>query len=190
MRTFLAVVPPIQTAETIHDAYQPMRDAWDGVRWVPPRQYHVTLAFLGEHPDDAVNDAAMDFGRVLTGFGTFRLGFSGEGRFGSASSPRVLLLKAGPGREQLQRMLDALRPVLERYSMWEDRPYRPHLSLGRPRRRGVRGPEGGALLPPGMKSPSIGSFPVDDVVLYRSVLSDKGPEYSVLQSWSLKEDSR
>lgn len=190
MRTFLAVVPPIRTAVSIHEAYMPMRDAWEGVRWVPPGQYHVTLAFLGEHPEPAVAEAAGEFKGVLDGFSRFHLAFAGEGRFGSPSSPRVLLLKTGRGNEQLHRMLNALRPVLERFSMWEDRPYRPHLSLGRCRRRGVRGPEGGALLPEGMKSPPIGSFPVDDVVLYRSELSEKGPEYTVLRNWPLKEDSR
>lgn len=187
MRTFLAVTPPKETALNIHRAYTSMRDAWEGVNWIPPYQYHITLAFLGDHSTDEVDAAASSFTPIIESFRTFGVSFSGLGHLGAIHSPRALVLKVGRGKVELATMLEGLRPILENLSMWENRPYHPHLTLGRPKRSGATGPAEGELLPPGMKSANVRSFRAGEVILYQSVLQNKGPDYSAYRSWSLKE---
>ena len=187
MRSFLAIRPPEDLARRIYDDCAPLRAAWEGVKWVPSTQYHITLAFLGENPESRVRSLTGSLGAVVENFRAFDISFDGLGSFGSVCSPRLLLMEVGHGRDELIRLSESLVPVLSAFSLNEKRRYRPHLTLGRPRRRGVRPPVGGLLLPPDMKNATVGSFRAKKLVLYRSVLTGSGPKYSRIDSWSLKE---
>ena len=53
MRLFVAVWPPAEVLDTLAALDRP---AVAGVRWTAPAQWHVTLRFLGEVDDGAVDD--------------------------------------------------------------------------------------------------------------------------------------
>jgi len=56
MRLFVAVWPTTQVREVLEELPQPPRK---GVRWVPARNWHVTLLFLGEMEDKAAAKRAL-----------------------------------------------------------------------------------------------------------------------------------
>ncbi|MDN5698146.1 MAG: hypothetical protein L0G70_09275, partial [Rubrobacter sp.] len=53
MRLFVAVTPPQQAREAALEKARSV--TWKGrIRWVPPRNVHLTLKFLGETPEQDV----------------------------------------------------------------------------------------------------------------------------------------
>ncbi len=189
MRTFLAVSPPADTARDIYTERALLRAAWSGVRWTDPSSFHITLVFLGENDEFTVERIRESSGAVLMEYESFDVEFNGTDYFGSLHHPKLFIEKVGEGFRELSELREALRPALQPIAGWEGRTYRPHLTLGRPKRRGCEGPEGGGLLPPGVKNDTVWTFRAREVVLYQSILRPEGPEYSPLEIWPLKEAS-
>ena len=179
MRTFLAVSPPLESARELHAARAVLRDAWSGVRWVKPENYHITLVFLGEQEDSLIERMIASVGPAIEEQESFDITFEGVGCFGPVSRPKILIEKVGRGSDSLRALHDSLRPA--------PGIYRPHLTLGRPRRRGLAGPAGGGLLPPGVKTDNVRTFRAREVILFQSILHPEGVQYSRIVSWPLKE---
>jgi 2'-5' RNA ligase len=189
MRTFLAVSPPLEKARELYAARVVLRDAWTGIRWAACEHFHITLVFLGEQDDTVIETVKNAVGPALEGCEAFDIGFVGAGCFGPSVRPKFFIEKLGAGRDGLQSLNAALCPVLENLVGWEQRPYRPHLTLGRSRRQGVKGPNGGELLPSAVKTDNVDTFRAREVVLYQSILYPDGARYTPLESWPLKEAS-
>ncbi len=188
MRTFLAVSPPREISRELFEARAVLRDAWKGVRWVKPEHFHITLVFLGDQDEKLIEKIHGRIPEALKGMRDFDISLEGAGCFGPVSRPQVFIEKVGPGRDNLGLLRDVLRPVLEPLTGWNRGAYRPHLTLGRSRRRGLQGPAGGGLLPLNVKRDNVKTFPAGEVNLYQSILHPEGAQYVRLESWPLKED--
>ena len=105
--------------------------------------------------------------------------------FPPRGTPRVIAESVGGGVRELGELRNSLRKDLEPLIGWETRPYRPHVTLGRARRRGARGPSGNRLLPGGAETVKIPPFPADRLTLYRSETRPEGAEYEPLDNWFL-----
>lgn len=98
------------------------------LRWTRPEQWHVTLAFLGEVNDNAIDELTRRLGRVAARHAPVSLAFGGGGRFGH----RVLWIAVQGDRAGLCRLADSARAAARRSGLQVDqRPYRPHLTLAR-----------------------------------------------------------
>ncbi len=182
MRIFLAVSPPAILARELHAARAVLRDVWSGVRWVKPENFHITLVFLGEQDDAQIERVIAAVGPAIKEQEVFDVAFDGAGCFGPVSRPKIFIEKLGQGRDGFKSLHDALSPLSSAPGH-----YRPHLTLGRPRRRELRGPAGGELLPSDVKTDNVRVFQAGEVTLFQSILHTEGVEYVQLQSWSLKE---
>jgi 2'-5' RNA ligase len=116
----------------------------DGVRgfapdagWVRPESLHVTLKFIGEKPDAAVEQIRDALSSVS--LNPFSFTFRGVGFFPTAKSPRVFWLgiEAGPELATLAAKVDT---TMESFGIpKEAHAYSPHLTLARgPRASGAR----------------------------------------------------
>jgi 2'-5' RNA ligase len=156
-RLFVAVRPPPTVVDQI--AVLPRPDE-PGVRWVPSDQWHVTLRFLGE---STVSDAAAALEAPLP-----------VGPVEAVLGPAVSRL----GRSVMclpVRGVDALAAALTARTagIGEPPPARPfagHLTLARLRHRAACGLAG---------TPFHASFPVNEVALVRSELTDRGAVHTV-----------
>jgi len=184
MRTFLAVSPPGEVCRELFESRAVLRDTWEGVRWVKPEHFHITLVFLGERDEMLIEKIKASVSAALAGRRDFEISLEGAGCFGPVSRPKVFIEKVEKGRENLSLLRDALRPGLQPLIGWEKGVYRPHLTLGRSRRRGLKGPVSGGLLPPDVKTDNVGTFPAGEVILYRSILHPEGVEYIRMESWT------
>jgi 2'-5' RNA ligase len=142
------------------------------VRFVPPENLHVTVAFLGARPREDVD-------RVL---GALRKASSGieppvltPARYRETRSVGMLVLADEGGRATL--LADRIGKRLERLGIYrrERRPWLPHITVLRFRER----PRIAAGVP------ELGAVSPSEVALYHSVLRPGGSQYEILESVAL-----
>jgi 2'-5' RNA ligase len=180
MRLFFAIQLPADVQKKLGELR--LAEGKD-YRWVDPTLLHVTLAFLGQQPEERL-EALERVGRTAAGAsqsGVLRLGHAGS--FGSRREPRVLWIGLDgdvPALLALQSRLDTeLRGA--GFEL-EDRPFSPHITLAR-RRDGARsvGPPGW----PPVHGPGSSAFKMDLLTLVESRLSPRGPTYIPLLEFAL-----
>lgn len=152
------------------------------VRWVDPQGAHLTLKFLGDTEVGRVGALAATLRAVAAGQRPFDLRTGGLGAFPNARRPRVLWLGLTGDLERLARLQRAVEVALGELGFPpEVRPFRPHLTLGRPR-EGTR-PGGADDLTAAIAASSrwpAAPLPVDAVRLMRSKLGPGGARYTCL----------
>lgn len=183
-RLFIAIVLPDAIVSHLRAVQESLRQQAPGrtVRWVAPEGIHLTLKFLGDVPvtqAGAVEGALVEAARPHTGF---TLSVAGLGCFPNPSRPRVLWA----GVEGERRALAVLRDDVERQVAplgypTEDRPFSPHLTLGRIRPEANRTDTAtvGALLGR-VTVDAAPAWRVEHVSLMRSELTPRGAIYSEL----------
>jgi 2'-5' RNA ligase len=134
MRMFVAVRPPDAAVEDLDGFLEPRR-AEGQFRWVLPEQWHLTLAFLAEVPDRALDDLVERLGRAArkrAGMGT---AITGGGAFPNVGRAKVLwagLDLADRDREELRRLATGCRAAAGRAGIEVDgQRFRAHLTLAR-----------------------------------------------------------
>ena len=155
------------------------------VRWVDPNAMHLTLRFLGEAPEAVVPGLVAALETTLVSAHRIRLGLAGIGGFPQLRRPRVVWL----GLEGDLEALGALQARIEAAvtaTGWpaENRPFQPHLTLGRVRRPGQ--PLTPALAA-AIESAQVeaGSEAHSHLALVRSHLGPAGSRYEDLSRWDL-----
>lgn len=175
MRLFLAVFPPERVQYAVWAATQPLRGA-GAASWTRPDNLHYTLRFLGELGEDGARRAGEAARAAVRGHARFEMALGGLGAFPNARRARVLWLGATAGAEALQSLARALDHELHEQGFGrEERPFAPHLTLGRP--RGDAHDWTSLLVRP---SGEIARFEVDELVLVHSQLSPRGSTYTAL----------
>jgi 2'-5' RNA ligase len=152
------------------------REVAPALRWVSPDNLHLTLRFLGNVEPARLEALAASLRGVA--FAPFQVSLAGEGTFGRGTAVRVVWLGVAEGRGELATLAGQVETRCVEVGLEpEERPFNPHLTLGRAReRRGGRLPERPA--PPALAPWTVGAFH-----LYRSRLGPGGAVYSVLDSF-------
>ena len=181
MRLFFAVQLPDEVKESLRPALEAARAvAGDGVGLSRVEQLHFTLAFLGE--TDRLDDAAAA-GEAVRALPQFELAIGSRGAFPNMSRPRVLWIGATDGAAALTAVAESLSAGLrEKGFKLEDRPFQPHLTLGRARANGAR--EARRALEALPKS-TLARFQVREFALVQSVLGAGGATHTALRQFQL-----
>ena len=172
MRLFFAVELPAEVQAQL-GRLAVNRDGPD-YRWVDHSLLHVTLAFLGEQPEERL-EALEAVGREAgTGSHAGVLRVGGPGHFGSRRAPRVLYVDIAGDVAALTTLQANLTEHLKAHGFpTEDRPYRAHITLAR-RRETARGGAPAGWPPPVDRA----AFAMDSLTLMSSRLSPRGPRYT------------
>ncbi|MGC8873306.1 MAG: RNA 2',3'-cyclic phosphodiesterase [Chloroflexia bacterium] len=182
IRTFLAVEIPASVQQGLARVQEQLKHVRPPVRWVAPHQIHLTLNFLGEIPAQKL-PAVQEAARQAAGEAApFELEAIGLGTFPNLRRPRVVWVGLGGELEALHRLQARLSEELAaRGFPPEERPFSPHLTLGRVRPQ-ARPEEARALgqAIAGIPSPSLGRWRVEEIRVMRSDLRPEGPLYTVL----------
>lgn len=97
-----------------------------------PDRLHLTLLFLGDLPDERLEALTAAVDRVVSPLPPFAIRWAGVGFFGPPRRPRVVWAGVDPPSDSLIFLQKALQSsVKELRFTFEDRPYVPHLTLGR-----------------------------------------------------------
>lgn len=111
----------------------------DGLRWVRPEQIHLTLKFLGNVPQDRMEDLVTAIREACRGVGPFRLRAEHAGFFPNEHRPRVIWVAIGGETEPLGALQQAIECAALSFAEEQaDHPYSPHLTLARVKRLHTR----------------------------------------------------
>jgi 2'-5' RNA ligase len=135
-RLFVAAWLPEAAAREAARVLDRLRSAGGDVKWVSPENLHVTLRFLGDTDEgrvaalvDAVTDAAE-------GVSPFALALGTAGTFPPRGTPRVVWLGIDRGAREIADLARRVEERLVARGLVEEpetRPFRAHVTLGRPR---------------------------------------------------------
>jgi 2'-5' RNA ligase len=185
-RLFVAAWLPPGAGREARDVAIRLQESDADVRWVRPANLHVTLRFLGDVESSRVDGLVGCLAAAFESSDAFELRLAGLGRFPRRGAPRVVWA----GVEQGVGELAALASLAERTLLAEGfldrietRPFRAHVTLGRPRSsRGV-----GRLLDLLEEVPFRGEpHSLQEVTLAESRLSPRGAEYSAVARFRLR----
>lgn len=130
LRLFVSIPFPSAVRERLHRASAPLRRV-DGVRGVRAEQLHLTLRFLGDVARERLSAIAAGLERAAAGVPPFPLLLAGAGAFPAPERPRVLWIGAEPA-PALGRLHAAVEDALGAAGFPpEDRPFHPHVTVGR-----------------------------------------------------------
>jgi 2'-5' RNA ligase len=152
-------------------------------RWTTPDRWHLTLLFLGAVPDELVESLVAASGPAVGGAPPMTLRLAGGGRFGSARRPQVAWAGLAGDVDPLAALAGRLAAVARSLRLpVDDRPFRPHLTLGRWR---PRQPADGSLTDrlADYRGPD---WPVTEVRLKESHLGAV-PTYETVEGWALPD---
>jgi 2'-5' RNA ligase len=163
-------------------------------RWVRPESLHVTLKFIGEQSEEAVERIKQALASVKAG--AIEIQFRGYGFFPGAKAPRVFWIGIEAG-EELAALAGSIEEQMGLLGIpKEEHAFSPHLTLARgkggsgsPRWSKGDGPNRsfkklqeklGA-----MPVPEFGTMTAREFFLYQSRLSPKGSIYTKLAEFAL-----
>jgi 2'-5' RNA ligase len=158
------------------------------VRWVPVDNIHLTLKFLGDVSLANVDMLKKILQTEVDGHHAFEISVGGLGAFPSPRRPRVVWVGVEAPAE-LTAVQNGIENAMARLGYArEERPFSPHLTLGRVSRNAVGRDEhliGEAI--EAIKLGFLGAARVNEVHLYKSDLHPNGAVYTRLFTASLKE---
>lgn len=185
IRSFLAIELPKPILRKIEEVQAELRSAQADVRWVSPEKIHLTLKFFGSIEESRIESIFKSIEEPVRITPPFSLKVRGVGAFPSMKSPRVIWLGLVDGRSliSLQKQIET---QLEKIGFQpEDRPFQPHLTLGRMKSSQGKGELG--INMEKYKEEEFGDFQVERVILFKSDLRPSGAIYTALKEMRLGE---
>ena len=168
-RLFFALWPGEETRRALWEVSGKLHQVWSGRR-MKPDTLHMTLVFLGDTPIEKLETirgiaSAMDIHK-------FRLAF---GRAACWRHNKVGFLSPDESPPELLQLVYGLEDKLEEAGIaFDERPYKPHLTLLRNTRCTTHVP-----------FESI-AWNIEEFVLVSSTTRETGPVYQLIGRWPLK----
>ncbi|MDZ7799759.1 MAG: RNA 2',3'-cyclic phosphodiesterase [Trueperaceae bacterium] len=189
-RTFVALRPSARQHAAVHEAIDRLAHAdvipegtkRTPVRWADPATVHLTLAFLGGLDRAEVRAATEIVREVAAAHTPFAWAPAGFGAFPAPRRARVLWIGVGPGGPPVRRLQADLDAALRQAGLLtgDDKPFTPHLTVGRLRGRGHP-----VHLPDGWHGPTDRA---EAVTVFASELRPDGPRHHVLATAPLRAE--
>lgn len=132
MRLFVAITPPEPVIEHLEDFLDVRREAGPELRWSPPPQWHLTLAFCADFPEHRIDELDERLARAATRRHSLEARLTGGGAFPDVGRARVLWLGLDADRVEIDRMATGARAAVSKAGGQVDgQRFRPHLTLAR-----------------------------------------------------------
>lgn len=170
VRLFAAVLPPPPALTELGLLVDDLASFRAGARMADRSRWHVTVVFLGEVPEVRVDDVSESLAAAAARSAPMRLRIAGGGRFGRGRFAVLWAGVAGADEGELGAFAGLARGVrreLRRARLpYDDKPFRPHLTLARPGDR--IGPAELAADVARLRAFTGSAFLIDRLLLYRS----------------------
>lgn len=180
MRIFISIELPDKIKEKIAGAISSLKESGANVKWVEPKNLHVTLKFLGWVEDQKIDKVIELTGRAAGETESFPAKFKGLETFAG----RVVWVGVSKGGNELKRIADSLEETLSGAGYRsEKREFTSHLTIGRIKDR--KGVEKLKEKMEKIKDTEFGEMTVDRIAIIKSTLTPKGPIYELIKEVNL-----
>lgn len=177
MRAFLAFELPLPVKEYLQDIVKRM---WhmENVRWVRDDGYHITLKFFGEIDEHTGLKIRERIEPIGNHHHSFEAQLKAVDAFPHKKKARVIVVTFEKGVDNMQNIFNDIEDSLADIGIErEDRPYTPHITLGR---RKILLP----LLEKEIVPLEQKIFTVQTIILVQSTLTREGAYYSPV--WAIE----
>jgi 2'-5' RNA ligase len=161
----------------------------DAVRWTRVEQLHLTLKFLGNVPAAQLEALQLSLNHASQGLGPFQMTVEGLGGFPTPRLPSIIWLGLTGELDALLKLQSRVEDGCASFgSHAEERPFHPHLTIGRVKAVGADLRQIGEILtvlPVGV----LGSSRIEEITLMQSRLSPQGSSYIPLGRFKLQSRS-
>lgn len=166
--------------EAISHAIIPVRDRGAPVSWTRPENLHLTMKFLGDVSEGRVEELGGLMTEAAADLSPFDLILEGAGAFPSMSSPRILWVGVREPLDPVRKLHQNMENVLSEAGFSpEGRPFHPHVTVGRVRKR-ISGERAGRIAA-ALSGKRFGVVHASVYRLYESRLFPSGAVYAVLR---------
>jgi 2'-5' RNA ligase len=183
IRAFIAADIGEEIRARLDELQRRLKKVHADVRWVKPKNIHLTLAFLGALPIDKIQSLKAALDHALQACGTFDLEACGVGFFGSPRHPRVIWAGVADSPPLMALQLKTMEALQFSGIECDTKPFAPHLTLGR-----VKAPNHTESLLGKLekyKEAGLGRTQIASIELIKSQPTPHGANYSVLHSIKL-----
>lgn len=186
LRSFLAIELPESILRRIGEVQRDLKSSRAEVRWVNPENIHLTLKFFGNIEESKIEPIVTSIKEPVRATPPISIQIRGMGAFPGLKNPRVIWVGLNDEGRVLTSFQNRLEKELEKAGFQpEDRPFHPHLTLGR--MRSNRGKDELVKEMERYREEEFGRFQADRVVLFKSDLRPEGPIYTRLKEVKLGE---
>jgi len=183
VRAFVALPCPEGLRRSIAAKLTEWRALGADVAWVKAESSHLTVRFLGDADPARLERLHARLGAVARSSDPVAATPGVTGAFPGWGRPRVLWLRVESGGT-IERLAGAVEASAREAGFdSEDRPFTPHLTLGRV--RGQRGVRRAASAVREWK-PGGAAEPIPEMVLYRSDLEASGARHTALARYPIR----
>ena len=187
MRTFIALELPQEIKEFLSQLQEELKAAGADVKWVEPKNIHLTLKFLGEIDEKKIDKIIEIVQETVKEKDKFQIRISSLGAFPKIDSPRVIWVGVDTGDKEVKAITKDLEEKIAKIGIpKEDRPFSSHITIGRTRSSLNRQ----QLVQDLKNKADLGGqnldFYVTKITLFKSTLTPKGPIYEALKEINLK----
>ncbi|MBN1597943.1 MAG: RNA 2',3'-cyclic phosphodiesterase [Bacteroidales bacterium] len=155
------------------------------INWTSEENFHITLKFLGDVKSYFVNSIKMVLEHITGNCPAFELISDRIGYFGKDSSPKVIWY-GFKENQMISSLQNHIASSLERLGFdIEEKRFYPHITLARIKY--LKELEEFKEFITGNKIRKI-VMRVEDIQLYKSILTQSGPEYTILENFILNKN--
>jgi RNA 2',3'-cyclic 3'-phosphodiesterase len=182
-RIFIAL--KVEASETLLKLMSSLKSGLnkDIIKWTSPDNIHITLAFLGDTDENLIKPISSMLNKQCTGSGKFELILKGAGVFRSLSDPRIIWTGIEPSDKLMHLNKLIINGLKDSNVKLEGRPFNPHLTLGRIKH--INEKELLRDMIDQFQISEIQIVPVNEVILYESILLQSGPVYKPISRFNL-----
>lgn len=179
IRSFIAIDLPDAARGRLRSLADELKSSEAAVGWVRPEGIHLTLKFLGNVEPELIERIKPVLFEIASQSRPFSLQPFGCGAFPAIGQPRVVWVGLRGDSEPLLRLRNAVEAAMVSFGFRpEDRPFKPHLTLGRVRgRQRIKSLQQILLA---RRDFTAEPFDVAELVLYKSELRPDGARYTPL----------
>jgi 2'-5' RNA ligase len=186
-RLFLAVPLEEGIRSQLVAVLERLKSADADVKWVVPENLHLTIAFLGDHAPEQIDDIKTYADYVAKTTMPFLIGLRGGSAFPKKGPLKTLWVGVNEGADAWKALARRAETAFAPFGVPHGNDLTPHITLGR-----VRSPRGMDDLRAALRreaTTDCGTQSADRLVLMASTLDPGGAVYRELSGWPFSGES-
>ena len=188
MRTFIAVELPKEIRNHLSKIQEQLKSTGARVKWVEPKNIHLTLKFLGEINSQKLEKIIKILDDCVADKQSFPVSITSIGAFPKLNYPKVIWAGIDTGDKEIKEIVKLLDEKIQKIGIpKEERSFSSHITIGRVRTFENKDKLLEELIKLGTNKELTGfEFSLSKITLFKSTLTSSGPIYEALKEANFK----